>query len=121
MVVMAACNLRNLYADSTGDSSAWTHRASSSRPGDRGAGSGPENRSPEKQAELRVLQSPLVTYMHICETEMFSMGDVPAEAAARPPAHERESAELLIRRLPSSASSWPAAAAHTELKLLLLH
>ncbi|CAB1431701.1 unnamed protein product [Pleuronectes platessa] len=67
------------------------------------------------------LESPPVTYMHICETEVFSMGDVPAEAAARPHAHERESAELLIRRLPSSASSWPAAAAHTELKLLLLH
>ncbi|CAB1443330.1 unnamed protein product [Pleuronectes platessa] len=51
------------------------------------------------------LQSPTVTHMHICETEVFSMGVFllrPARlhAAARPPGHERESTELLIRKLP---------------------
>ncbi|CAB1460018.1 unnamed protein product [Pleuronectes platessa] len=44
--------------------------------GDRVAGGRPENRSPKKQLELRGggAPEPPVTYMHIIETEVFSMG-----------------------------------------------
>ncbi|CAB1435110.1 unnamed protein product [Pleuronectes platessa] len=40
--------------------------------------------------------------------------------AARPPGHERESTELLIRTLPAHPAG-PAASADTELNLLLIH
>ncbi|CAB1419222.1 unnamed protein product [Pleuronectes platessa] len=71
--------------------------------GDCGAGGGQENRSPEKQAKLRAagLQS---LHAHLRDGGV-QHGGVPAEArrlhtAARPPGHERESTELLIRTLP---------------------
>ncbi|CAB1421406.1 unnamed protein product [Pleuronectes platessa] len=74
---------------------------------DHGAGGGPENRSPEKQAVLRgggAPEPPGQLHAHLRDGDV-QHGGVPAEArrlhtAARPPGHERESTELLIRKLP---------------------
>ncbi|CAB1419736.1 unnamed protein product [Pleuronectes platessa] len=54
------------------------------------AGGGPENCSPEKQAMLRGggAPEPPVTYMHICETEVFSMGVFLLRPGASIPLHD---------------------------------
>ena len=74
---------------------------------DRGAGGGPENHFAEKQAVLRgggAPEPPGHIHAHLRDGGV-QHGGVPAEArrlhtAARPPGHERESTELLIRKLP---------------------
>ncbi|CAB1426621.1 unnamed protein product [Pleuronectes platessa] len=102
--------------------------------GDRSAGSGPENRSPEKQAEVPQITYmldfidwnvftnladhnmdvlfPMITKLSSASSSVFKNDTMPRvplirplqarrlHTAARPPGHERESTELLIRKLP---------------------